>query len=306
VLTRCGLTGALVIAAAIAGCGGGQRSTASSSAAQPLSARAPDERPVRASELVGPIAQYRHWVAARLALTASAADALSARIAAGDLGGARTAWARTSRAYASIGAAYGAFGALDAAINGSPDGLPDGVRDRHFTGLHRIELALWRRSSLRDASDPAARLRTDIARLRSRLPRLQIDPAEYLLRAHEVLEGALHQDVTGHAAPYSGRGIDAIAGEVAGTRVVLRTLRPLLLTRAPGTEQIASGGLRRLERTVAGLRRPGGGFPELGALSRREHERLAGVLGGAAEQLAEVPETLDMRAAAPVRVAPSP
>ena len=90
-----------------------------------------------------PIAAYKRYVGRQLGALLGEVDVLRAAIARRDLAAARAAWLEADARYESIGAAYGAFGDLDAAINGAPAGLPGGVRSPDFTGLHRIELALW-------------------------------------------------------------------------------------------------------------------------------------------------------------------
>ncbi|HTZ86092.1 MAG TPA: EfeM/EfeO family lipoprotein [Solirubrobacteraceae bacterium] len=292
------LVGAALAGAALAlsACGGAASTTAAHNPpAQPLSAQAPDEVPVRASELKAPIAAYRRWVARQLGETAGAVATLRERLDADDVTGARAAWTRAVRAYAAIGAAYGAFGEADTQINGSSDGRPGGDRDPHFSGLQRVELALWHHASLAEGRHWAQRLAMNIATLRERLPRLEIDPAEYLLRAHEVLENSLSLDLTGHNVRYSHEAVDVIAGREQGATVVLGTLTPLLRIRDRSTELRATQAMRRLSREVASLRSSGGGYPTLDALSMRSHERLAGVLANAAQALAPVPEALDLR-----------
>jgi high-affinity iron transporter len=282
-------------------CGSGGSEAPSNPPAPPLSARTPDEVPVTAAQLRTPIARYRRWVATQLRATSAAVGALRSRLAADDLAGARAQWARATRAYGAIGAAYGAFGRYDSAINGSPDGLARNDRDPRFTGLHRVELALWQRRSVRDARAPAARLARAIAALRARLGRMPIDPAEYVLRAHEVLEDALALDLTGRSARYSGLGVEAIAGRVRGARFQLRTLDPLLRVRDPASQQQATAALARLDRDLRTLRRANGSYPPLDALARPRRSRLAGLVEGAAQALAPVPEALDLRPPAPLR-----
>jgi iron uptake system EfeUOB component EfeO/EfeM len=131
--------------------------------------------------------------------------ALRAAIARDDLAGARAAWLKADARYESIGAAYGAFGDLDAAVNGRPAGLPGGVRSPDFTGLHRVELALWQRRSTRAAATPAARLARDVARLREGVAKMDIDPLEYSLRAHEILEDGIHLQLSGRRARGAAR-----------------------------------------------------------------------------------------------------
>jgi len=289
-------------AVALGACATTQSPPVANAPAQPLSARTPDEIPVTPRQLQAPIARYRRWVAVQLRATSAAVDAMRRSIASGDLVAARTHWARATNAYGAIGAAYGAFGAFDRRINGSPDGLRRNDRDPRFSGLHRVELALWRRASTRDARAPARRLAGDVGALRARIALLRIDPAEYVLRAHEVIEDALALDLTNRSARYSGHAVDAIAGRVRGARVVLATLDPLLGTRDPTTRLQSKLAVDRLSRDLRGLRRSDGTYPALDALAERPRARLAGLVEGAAQALAPVPESLDLRPAAPIRV----
>ena len=60
----------------------------------------------------------------QLPALAAQTQRLSAAVDAGDRQGAEAAWLVAHLQYERLGAAYGAFGDLDAAINGLPNGLP--------------------------------------------------------------------------------------------------------------------------------------------------------------------------------------
>jgi iron uptake system EfeUOB component EfeO/EfeM len=298
--TAAAVAGAL----ALGGCGGDDGDGPSPGRAQPLSAKNPVSAampPATPAEFRAPIRAYRRHVIRELGAMQVEVAAMRARIAAGDLRGARAAWRAANARYQSVGAAYGAFGDLDQAVDGTTAGLPRGARDRRFTGLHRVELALFGRQSLADAAAPARELAQAVRRMRALMPRLRIDPLEYALRAHEVLEDTLHLQLTGQASPWSGAAYDAVAANVRGTRVVLGTLAPAIDARSPAARAAAGRSLDRLSRALAALRRPHGGYPALRATPRSERERIAALVAGAAEQLAVIPELIDPRGPRPVR-----
>jgi iron uptake system component EfeO len=296
---------AAAVVAALVGCGGGHDKVARNPAAQPYSKRStvPDSVPrVTPADYRRPIADYRRYVRRRLGTLVEQVSALRAAIARNDLGAARAAWIRADATYESIGAAYGAFGDLDAAVNGRPAGLPGGVRSGDFTGLHRVELALWQRRSTRDAARPAAGLARAVARMRDRVARLAIDPLEYSLRAHEILEDGIHLQLSGQASPWSGSALVALRAEVRGTSVVLDTLEPLIARRDErGALPQARRALRRLSRELDRLERRDGSLPRWDRLAQRDRERVDGLAAGAAEQLAYVPELIDPRPARPAQ-----
>ncbi|HEV7750955.1 MAG TPA: EfeM/EfeO family lipoprotein [Baekduia sp.] len=298
------LAAALVLALA-AGCASknGNRSAARQPPAATVASRvilSGNIPRVRAADFRGPTALYRRHVRAKLKVMLRDVARLRSAAAAGDLAGARRAWLAADERYEEIGAAYGAFGALDAAINGRAAGLPGGARSRRFTGLHRVELALWGRSSTRDAAAPAARLTRDVARLRTHVGRIAIDPLEYALRAHEVLEDTLHLQLSGQASPWSGAALTALRGNLRGTQVVLDSLRPLLVRRNPAVVVRADRALAQLSRALSSTQQRGA-LPRWDAVSQRGRERLAGLTAAAAERLAYVPDIVDPRPARPVQ-----
>ncbi len=300
-MLRAHIGAALLVSAAVlaGGCGGdgAPAPRPPGGVAPPLSAQAPDQgltARVTAAALRRPVARYRAYVRRRLGAMQGDLATLAAAVARGDLAAARTAWLRSDARYESIGAAYRAFGNLDRAINGGPGGLPGGVRSPHFTGLHRVELALWGRCSTRDAGRPVRVLRSDVARLRAGLVRARIDPLGYTLRVHEILEDALHLQLSGRASPWSGAALGALRADVRATRVVLGTLRPVVARRAPIVLAQSERALDRVERALGRAERRGE-LPRWDALGPRAREEVAGVVTAAAERLATVPELIDPR-----------
>ena len=257
---------------------------------------------VTPADFRAPLRAYRRHVRAALARMLVDVGSLQAAVARDDLPGARAAWLRAVAEYESIGAAYGAFGTLDRAIEGLADGLPGGVRSPRFTGLHRIERALWEQRSTAAARVPAARLARDVGRLRRRLATLEIDPLEYSLRAHEILEDSLHLELTGRASRWSGAALVALRANVRGTQVVLATLRPLILRRDPDRRlPQADRALRRLARALDRMATGDGRLPRWRSLPQRDAERVSALTAGAAEQLAYIPELIDPRPARPAQ-----
>jgi high-affinity iron transporter len=295
----------LIVVALAAGCGGSDGSQNGVPPARSYAERNPSiqevDRATRA-DYRAPIAAYRRHVRRQLGAMLGEVAALRVAADSGDLAEARSSWVRASACYETIGAAYGAFGDLDAAINGRPDGLPGGVDSPDFTGLHRIELALWGRSSTADATAPAARLARDVATLRHRVGTLEIEPLEYSLRAHEVLEDALHLQLGGDASRWSSTALTAVRSEVAGTRVVLATLAPMIARRdTAGVLPQSRQALDRVDAALRGLTGPAGALPRWDAVSQRRRETVSGLVAGAVEQLAYIPELIDPRPARPLQ-----
>ena len=305
------LAGALLAAlvtVAVAGCGGGggEDSTTTAAPASKLADRvlvSGNNPAVKPADLARPIAIYKRHVAAALGTMEADVRRLRSAVDAGDLGAARRAWLDADSTYESIGAAYGAFGELDARIDGEPAGLSGGTASPDFTGLHRIELALFGRGSVADAEPYVSGLAVDVRTLRREVPGLAIEPLEYVLRGHEVFEGALDLQLTGRASPWSSDALVALDSNLRGTRVVIGTLRPLIEPREPLLMGRIERSLDALAKTLSGLAGAGGTMPRWDRLPAAEKTLVAGRVAAAAEELAYVPAVVDPRPLMPDRSA---
>src|SRR5262249_57166662 len=132
----------------------------------------------------------------------------------------------------------------DQAIEGTPAGLPGGVRNRHFAGLHRIERGLWTGRPPAALVPWADQLTVDVKRLRRLVPRITISPLDYATRAHEILEDAQLEQLTGESVPWSGEGVRGTAAALSGTVKVIGTLSPLLAGRGGALEPVEFGDAR--------------------------------------------------------------
>jgi iron uptake system EfeUOB component EfeO/EfeM len=262
--------------------------------------------PVSPAAFAEPIARYKLYSAGQLRMMLGYIARLRGALRAHQPTAARVAWRGAYEHWLHLGAVYGAFGALSDAIDGTPGGLPGGAHDSRFTGLHRLERGLWQSVSAPELPGLAARLGDDVRSLMRRLPSVQITPLEYATRAHEILEDAQRDLLSGADVPWSGEGVLATAAGLAATREVLATLRSLLDGRE-GTIETVEFSLGRLAGALAAVRRDHAGhWPALSRLSRRESELLNGTLGAALEALDAVPGTLETRVPPPIPSLPSP
>jgi iron uptake system EfeUOB component EfeO/EfeM len=249
--------------------------------------------PLTARDFARPVARYRAYSGRQADAMQGDVAALAGALAAGDRASARAAWAHAYGRYLRIGAAYGALGDLDAAIDGPPGHLRGGANDPRFSGLHRIEHGLWRDAPLPSLTPWTTRLARDVRTLRRVVRRVAIPPLDYVTRAHEIMEDAQRDMLSGRAAPWSGAGLQATADSLAATDEVLDTLRPLLGERDSSLQSIDTYA-SRLARELGRLRRAHGGrLPPLRTLTPAEHERVNGALGVLLEALASIPVTLE-------------
>ncbi|MEU0027184.1 iron uptake transporter permease EfeU [Streptomyces sp. NPDC006335] len=253
--------------------------------------------PVSAADLAAPLRSYKAYVERGLATLVTQTRRLSDDVGAGRLVAARTDWLAAHRTYASLGAAYGTFQDYDQKINGRPDGLPGGVHDKDFSGFHRIEYGLWHGESASDLAAPARQLAADATGLRKAFPTQDFDPGDLPLRAHEILENTLQFELTGDADQGSGTELATADANLTGTRELLTVLRPLLTSRAPRLLPTVDTDIARFQKLLDSAHH-GGTWTPVDRLDTTARARLDGATGQLLEDLAPVPDLLEIRKSA--------
>jgi iron uptake system component EfeO len=251
--------------------------------------------PVTQADLITATQQYETYVRGQLPLLNRLTDTLSSDISEGRLAEARRDWLPAHLEYERLGAAYDAFGDLDAEINGLPDGLPGGVNSRSWNGFHRLEYGLWHGESAAGLVAPAQALRRAVGALAGQFATAQIDPLEISIRAHEITENALQFELTGRTDYGSHSSLATVRANLAGTEVVLGIVRPLLLPRYPQLPATQSA-LTRAVHDLTGLRHDGT-WPALDDLGTAPRERLDAEISQLCELLAPVAAILEPRRA---------
>jgi high-affinity iron transporter len=255
--------------------------------------------PVQTEQLVGPLRAYRRYVARRITRLHHQVRALDGAITRGRLASARRAWERAHLTWLSIGqddGAYGAFGALGRAIDGTTAGYIGGAHNPDFSGFHRVEYALWGHGATRSARPAAAELARLVGKL-SAMSLTQAMPATragvdtWTLRCHEVLEDALRDTLSGEDDEGSHTALPDLAADVAVTRRLLRLVAPLVVPRSPGLIPAARRELTRLQRELGAARRADPDRP-VARWPRSVRERIDGDVGAALQTLAPVPDLL--------------
>jgi hypothetical protein len=176
--------------------------------------------------------------------------------------GAKRAWLATQLDYARLGAAYDAFGAYGSAVEGA------------FAANDKLAL---------DRSVRALVLA---------FPKLPMGNGDVALRTHEILENTLQFELAGRDD--HGLSLAIAWANVQGTELALRAIAPLLTISSPAQLAQARIGLARLGALFGSYRRPDGSWRTLASLSRVERERIDAATSGLLEQLAPIPDRLEI------------
>jgi iron uptake system EfeUOB component EfeO/EfeM len=263
---------------------------------------ASDLDPLSPSAFNRPIAAYRRYAERWAVALARDITPLQVVLRTGNRAAAQRAWKTAFADYLHLGAVYGL---LPNDLNDQLAAVPTSLGERRFTGLHRIEQGLWTGAPPRTLLPAAAALATAAATLRRTLPTVAISPLDYATRAHEILEDAQRDLMSGSQVPWSQAGVLGIAAGVAVTREVIGTLAPLLQGRE-NTLGASQNELARLQDVLNSVRLPDGDWPALTQLSQTQRERVDGSLAGTLGALAEVPGTLETQNVPQIPTIPAP
>jgi high-affinity iron transporter len=245
--------------------------------------------PVTIAALQPAAAAYRTYVAPELVTLAGQVTAIASDLRRGDVARARTDWLPAQLTWERVGAAYDSFGDLGNAIDGLPQGRPGGVDDPSFTGLHRLEYGLWHGQSAVTLAPIAATLIRDVAELRQQLPTVTVDPTDLPVRAHEILEDALRDHLSGMTDQGAGAAYRETYADVQGTRVVLGELAPLVTARSPRLVATIDAQLDAVQSALTAT-----GWASPTAAPEAARERVDAALGAVLESLSAVPDLLEV------------
>jgi high-affinity iron transporter len=252
-------------------------------------------RPVTVNDLTPPNKLYQGYAAAQLTDLATAVAAIEADLRHDKIPQAEKDWLAAQLDWERVGASYDSFGDLGLAVDGLPDGLPNGVNDKGFTGLHRLEYGLWHGQPAKELLPVAETLAKNVATVRKNLTTddLAGDPTQLPIRAHEIIEDALRDHLS--AIDDEGAGAD-YAMTWADTQVdkaVLGYLANLINERQPGLVATADSQLATLDTALLATQ-ANGQWQSLAAVSLDQRQHVDAATGALLETLATVPDLLEV------------
>ena len=219
-----------------------------------------------------------------------------------DIAKAKADWLAAQLEWERVGASYDSFGQLGLNVDLLPTTLPLGVSDPGFIGLHRLEYGLWNGQSspqiAKELLPVATKLAANVAAVRKNLTSddLAGDPTQLPLRAHEILEDALRDHLSGIDDQGAGAAYAMTYADLQVDQVVVGELGPLISSREPGLLATITSQQAALARALLATQSVGHWLSPAGApLAARQSVDSA--IGALLETLSAVPDLLELRPA---------
>lgn len=183
---------------------------------------------------VGPLSEFRVYLATQGSALIKAVTALNQAITSGDLAQAQALYLPARAAYQRLAPAAQRLAELDNSINARADYFEKREQDPAFVGFHRVEYALFQQRSLDGLIPVAERLLVDVTTLKQQLLAQSLPPEQLVsIVVRNLNTLADVRAASGEEERYSHADLNGFAGNLETAHKVVELLRPMLSKSAP-------------------------------------------------------------------------
>jgi iron uptake system component EfeO len=243
-------------------------------------------------DLVGPVSDYKIYVAAEVDKFVSGTQAFADAIKAGDLAKAKSLYAPARVFYERVEPLAELFSDLDGAMDSRADDHEQKEKDPAFTGFHRLEYLLFAKGSTVDAVPFADKLVADTKDLQGRIAGLSVEPKVMVAGAAGLIEEVAATKISGEEDRYSGTDLYDFQANVDGAQKIVALLDPLLAKADPALQQKIAANFKTVDALLAKYKTADGGFETYDKLTPADRLALQGPVTELAEDLSKLTGTL--------------
>lgn len=235
-------------------------------------------------DLVGPLAEYKVYVAHEVDALLAATKGFTEAVKAGRLEEAQKLYAPTRVHYERIEPIAELFNDLDGSMDSREDDFEKKAEDPGFTGFHRIEKGLFGDKSTAGLAPLADKLMADAEELHKRISGLTITPKSMVGGAADLIEEVASKKISGEEDRYSRTDLVDFQANVDGAQKIVTLLDPLVQKRDPALVTRVKGNFAKVD-AVLGKYKTAQGFESYDKLAPEDRNRLKGPVTALAEDL---------------------
>ncbi|MBS7696487.1 MULTISPECIES: iron uptake system protein EfeO [unclassified Chelatococcus] len=177
---------------------------------------------------IGPLSEYKVFLALQGASLVKATEKLVTAIKAGDLDGARALYASARAPYRQAEATAMRWADLQAAIDPVADYLADREGDSNFTGYHRLEYGLFVENETAPLIPVAEKLLTDVNELKARLRSVKLLPDDVPGGAARLSRRLADGKIESGENAYAHNDLADLDASLTGITKMAGLVRPLI------------------------------------------------------------------------------
>ncbi len=247
--------------------------------------------PIAATDLVGPISEYKIWVAGEVDQLQTDTKAFTDAVRANDIAKAKTLYAAARVHYERIEPIAELFSDLDKSIDSRADDYAKKEADPTFSGFHRIEYGLFAKNSTEGLAPIADKLDADVADLKARLKDLQVPAKKVVGGAADLIEEIAKTKISGEEDRYSHTDLSDFAANIDGAQKITTLLHPLIEKANPKLAARVDTAFKKVD-TILGKYQTNGTYESYDKLSKKDRAALRGQVTALAEDLSKLRGTL--------------
>lgn len=215
---------------------------------------------------IGPLSEYKVYLAMQGAALIDATTQLADAIKAGNLEQARSLYKAARAPYNRIEAVTDRLADLKNTIDPVADYLEKREQDPAFTGFHRIEHGLFTTGSTEGLAPFADKLVADVTALKQRLRETKLAPQDLAGNAGNLATRMAQQSTVAN--------LTELQDNLAGLDKTIGLLRPVLTSAAPDVASDVDARLTAAKASLEKLKGPDG-FPSPGKIDATAQQALA-------------------------------
>ncbi|WP_434711146.1 iron uptake system protein EfeO [Pseudomonas sp. R1-1] len=178
---------------------------------------------------VGPLSEFRVYLASQSSALIKAVSALNQAIVSGDLSQAQALYVPARAAYQRLAPAAQRLAELDNRINARADYFEKREADPGFVGFHRLEYALFKQRKLDSLAPVAQQLLSDVSELKQQLLAQSLPPEQLVsIVVRNLNTLADVRAANGEEERYSHTDLNGFAANAQTAHKVVDLLRPML------------------------------------------------------------------------------
>jgi iron uptake system EfeUOB component EfeO/EfeM len=224
---------------------------------------------------VGPLSEFRVYLASQSSALIKAVSALNQAITSGDLSQAQALYLPARAAYQRLAPAAQRLAELDNRINARADYFEKREADPGFVGFHRLEYALFQQRKLDGLAPIAQQLLSDVSELKQQLLAQSLPPEQLVsIVVRNLNTLAEVRAANGEEERYSHSDLNGFAANVQTARKVVELLRPMLSKSAADLLPKIDAALADFD-TSLGDHKLADGYASYDSVSDEQRQQLA-------------------------------